>query len=92
MSELSARQGEIMDILGGPEYRKQPVATASSLSEQMVISRAAVVRVLAALVGLNLVQRVRWRGTNRYELTGHGLAVQSNRESSRRWNEMRSGA
>lgn len=89
--ELSTRQGAIMDILGRQEYREQSDATVQSIAGELEAARDSVTVVIGSLARLGLVQRKRRKGTNYYELTSHGLAVQGHRESTRRWKEMRSG-
>jgi len=88
--QLNTAQGAIMDILGRQEYREQSDATALSLASEADLSNVSVAGTLGSLVRLGLVQRKRRKGTNYYELTDHGLAVQGHRESTRRWKEMRS--
>jgi DNA-binding MarR family transcriptional regulator len=88
-AELSARQGEVMDILGRPGAERVTVA---EIAGELGVTRQAMAGVITVLYRLGLVVRERGGGTNRYRLSDHGRAVQSNRESSRKWNSMRGGA
>jgi Mn-dependent DtxR family transcriptional regulator len=87
--KLSGRQGLVMDIMGRDGQERVTVA---EIAAELGVSRQSMAGVMSGLYLLGLVVRERGGGTNRYRLSAYGSAVQSNRESTRRWQKMTGGS